>query len=302
MAVLPTDYYLREHNAEVYVQEQIHKKLRFLNELDMQDNVTGEFTQYITTAEADDITGDPVTLAEGVEFNEIKFGKPSEKRGATIPKGFMFTVTKRMKRQGRENLNCRNFLTKAVSRMVQFYDKQFLAQFQAGAGSSLGPSDGISDWDDSTAIDPVKDEVLIADAMSLGGDSGFEAATMYLSRADYLARQLYLTSFDKNFTSTINYVPMGSALATGSAVVVADVPVANVEKYVDPDYSAVRQAEMTAEKAGTLDNLQFPESFINVWVNDNQDKPGATNVFVWAEANVNVNEHKGIMTVNLSGS
>ena len=83
--------------------------------------------------------------------------------------------------------------------MTQFYDKQFLAQFQAGAGSSLGPSDGISDWDDSTAIDPVKDEVLIADAMSLGGDSGFEAATMYLSRADYLARQVYLTSFKSEF-------------------------------------------------------------------------------------------------------
>ena len=302
MAVLPRDYYLREHNAEVYVQEQIHKKLRFLNELPIHDNETGEFTTYITDANADDITGDPVTIAEGVEFNEIKFGKPSTKRGATIPKGFKFTVTNKMKRQGRENINMELFLTKAVSKMVQFYDKAFLNQFIAGAGVSMAAADGISDWDDSTAIDPIKDEVLICDAMSQGGDSGFEAATMYLSRADYLARQLYLTSFDKNFKSTINYVPMGSALTTGSAVVVADVPVANVEKYVDPYYSAVRQAEMTAEKAGTLDNLQFPESFINVWVNDNQDKPGETNVFVWAEANVNVNEHKGIMTVDLSGS
>ena len=101
MAVLPRDYYLREHNAEVYVQEQIHKKLRFLNELDMQDNVTGEFTQYITTAEADEVTGDPITLAEGVEFNEIKFGKPSEKRGATIPKGFMFRMNSRLEDKGR---------------------------------------------------------------------------------------------------------------------------------------------------------------------------------------------------------
>lgn len=302
MAVLPRDYYLREHNAEVYVQEQIHKKLRFLNELDMQDNVTGEFTQYITTAEADEVTGDPITLAEGVEFNEIKFGKPSEKRGATIPKGFMFTVTNRMRRQGRENLNCRNFLTKAVSRMVQFYDKQFLAQFQAGAGLSLGPSDGISDWDDSTAIDPVKDEVLIADAMSQGGDSGFEAATMYLSRADYLARRVYLTSFNSEFDFTINYVPMGSALTTGTAIVRAGEPVANIEKYTDPDYSSVRKAELAAEKTDSLNQLEFPESFINVWVNNTQDKPGETKIFVWAEANVNVTEPKGIMTVNLSGS
>jgi len=302
MAVLPANYYLREHNAEVYVQEQIHKKLRFLNELDMQDNVTGEFTQYITTAEADDITGDPVTLAEGVEFNEIKFGKPSEKRGATIPKGFMFTVTSRMRRKGRENLNCRNFLTKAVSRMVQFYDKQFLAQFQAGAGSALAAADGISDWDDSTAIDPIKDEILITDAMSQGGDSGFEAATVYLSRADYLARQLYLTSFNAKFDSTLNYVPMGSALPTGTAVVRAGEPVANIEKYTDPDYSSVRKAELAAEKAGTLEQLEFPESFMNIWVNDTQDKPGETRIFVWAEANVNVTEPKGIMTVNLSGS
>lgn len=302
MAVLPKDYFLREHNAEVYVQEAIHKKLRFLNELPMQDNELGEFTQYITSAEADDITGDPITLAEGVDFNEIKFGKPSEKRGATIAKGFVFTVTSKMKRQNRVNVNMQTFLTKAVSRMVQFYDKQFLTQFQAGAGLSLGPSDGISDWDDSTNIDPVKDEVLIADAMSQGGDSGFEAATVYLSRADYLARQVYLTSFNGTFDSTLNYVPMGSALTTGTAVVRADVPVANIEKYVDPAYSSVRKAELAAEKAGTLENLEFPESFINVWINDTQDKPGETKVFVWAEANANVTEGKGIMTVNLSGS
>ena len=302
MAVLPKDYFLREHNAEVYVQEEIHKKLRFLNELPMQDNELGEFTQYITTAAADEVTGDPITLAEGVEFNEIKFGKPSEKRGATIAKGFMFTVTSKMKRQNRVNINMQTFLTKAVSRMVQFYDKQFLDQFKAGAGLSLAAAEGISDWDDSTKIDPIKDEILICDAMSQGGDSGFEAATVYLSRADYLARQMYLSSFQANFTSTLNYVPMGAALPTGTAVVRADVPVAQIEKYTDPNYSSVRKAELAAEKAGTLENLEFPESFINVWINDDQNKPGETKVFVWAEANANVTEGKGIMTVDLSGS
>ena len=35
MQTLPKDYFLREHNKEFYVQEQIYKKLRFLNELPM---------------------------------------------------------------------------------------------------------------------------------------------------------------------------------------------------------------------------------------------------------------------------
>ena len=118
MQTLPRDYFLREHNKEFYVQEEIHKKLRFLNELPMVQNETGEFTTYVTSAEADDITGDPVTIAEGVEFNEIDFGKPSEKRGATVAKGFMFKWTDKMQRQGRLNANLQIFLTKATSTVI----------------------------------------------------------------------------------------------------------------------------------------------------------------------------------------
>lgn len=300
MQTLPKDYFLREHNKEFYVQEQIYKKLRFLNMLPMVQNETGEFTQYITNANPDDITSDPVTIAEGVEFNEIDFGKPSEKRGATVAKGFMFKWTDKMKRQGRLNANLQIFLTKAVGKLARFYDKQFLDQYLAGAAATA-PS-GISDWGDSTAIDPIADEILICDAMSEGGDSGFEATTVLVSRADYMARELYLKSFNGRIENELNYVPMGSAIATGDAVVVDEsVPVATIEKYADPNYSTVRKAEIAAEKAGTTDELKVPESFINIWEPE-MSKPGVHEVYLWTEANVNVVEGKGIMAIKLDGS
>jgi len=298
METLPKDYFLRGHNKEYYVQEQIYKKLRFLNELPMVQNETGEFTNYIIDNNVDTI-GDPITIAEGVEFNEISFGKPSTKRGATIAKGFMFKWTDKMARQGRLNANMQIFLTKAVASMTQFYDKTFLSAFAAAAGASA-PSN-LSDWGEET-IDCMADEIYICDAMEAGGDSGFKATTVFLSRADYLARQLYMKSFNGKIESELNYIPMGSALSTGTGIVVdASTPVATIEKYADQNYSVVRQAELKAEKAGTLDNLKVPESFINIWEPEPR-VPGVHEVYLWAEANVNVVEPKGIMVIDLDGS
>lgn len=299
MQTLPKDYFLRGHNKEYYVQEQIYKKLRFLNELPMVQNETGEFTNYVIDNDVDTM-GDPITIAEGVEFNEISFGKPSHKRGATIAKGFMFKWTDKMVRQGRLNANFQIFLTKATASMTNFYDRTFLSAFSAAAGASAPTN--LSDWGDSTAIDCMADEIYICDAMEAGGDSGFEATTMFLSRADYLARQIYMKSFEGKIESEINYVPMGSALSTGTGLVVdTSTPVATIEKYADPNYSVVRQAEMKAEKAGTLDQLKVPESFINIWEPEPR-VPGVHEVYLWAEANVNVVEPKGIMVVDLSGN
>ena len=95
---------------------------------------------------------------------------------------------------------------------------------------------------------------------------------------------------------------MGSALSTGTGIVVdASTPVATIEKYADQNYSVVRQAELKAEKAGTLDNLKVPESFINIWEPEPR-VPGVHEVYLWAEANVNVVEPKGIMVIDLDGS
>ena len=299
MQTLPKDYFLRGHNKEYYVQEQIYKKLRFLNELPMVQNETGEFTNYVIDNDVDTM-GDPITIAEGVEFNEISFGKPSSKRGATIAKRFMFKWTDKMKRQGRLNANLQIFLTRATNNLVQFYDKTFLDAYIAAAGANA-PT-GLSDWTDDSSIDCLADEVLICDAMSEGGDSGFEARTVMLSRSDALARNLYLASFKEQIKQELNYVPMGSALPQGTALVVdTDVPVATIEKYADQNYSIVRQAEMKAEKAGTLDELKVPQSFINIWEPE-MKKPGVHEVYLWAEANVNVVEPKGIMVVDLDGS
>ena len=298
METLPRDYFLREHNKEYYAQEQIYKKLRFLNELPMVQNETGEFTKFIIDNN-DSTIGDPITIAEGVEFNEINFGKPSKEAGATIAKGYMFKWTDKMVRQGRLNANLQIFITRSVAKLASFYDKTFLEAFVAAAGAT--PPSNLSDWGEET-IDCMADEIYICDAMDEGGDSGFKATTVFLSRADYLARQLYMKSFEGKIQSELNYVSMGSALATGTGVVVdGNAPIATIEKYADPNYSVVRQAELKAEKAGTLKNLNVPPSFINIW-EPTQTKPGVHEVYLWAEANVNVVEPKGVMVLDLDGS
>ena len=302
MQTLPKEFPLRKHNEEIYVQSEIHRKLHFLSELPLVQNEYGEFTSYVTSADADDKVGDPVTIAEGVEFNEIDFGKPSEKRGATVAKGFMFKVTDKMIRQGRADANVEIFLTKAVSRMAIFYNDLFLTQFKSAAAATA-PSD-LSDWGDSSDIDPIADEIKICDAMDKGGDSGFTAGRVYLSRADYLARQLYMKSFDSQFKSELEYVPVGSSLPTGTALVVdTDIKLATIEKFADPNYSQFRKAEVASVKPGAAKNLSdaVPESFINVWKPE-MKKPGVHEIYVWAEANANVVEPKGIMQVNIGGT
>ena len=117
-----------------------------------------------------------------------------------------------------------------------------------------------------------------------------------------MARNMYLASFNGNLTQELNYESMGSALPTGTAVVVDEsLPVATIEKYADPNYSQVRKAELAAEKAGTLDELNVPDSFINIWKKP-MSKPGVQEIYLWAEANVNVVENEGIMVVKLDGS
>ena len=62
---LPKDYFLREHNPEFYVNEKIHQTLHFLDFLPMVNNEYGEFTQYITDANADEVTENPRGVGEG---------------------------------------------------------------------------------------------------------------------------------------------------------------------------------------------------------------------------------------------
>lgn len=298
METLPRDYFLKEHNREFYVNEKIHKALHFLDLFPLVQNETGEFAQYITDANADAVTSDPVAISEGVDFSEISFGKPSEKRGATAGRGFKFSWTDKVERQGRLNANMQIMLSKAVSRLAIYYDKVFADGLLAGAAAT-SPS-GISDWADDT-IAPIQDEILILDAFE-ADEYGFKATDIYLSRADFVARQLYLSTLPSYMplNPEVTYHNLGTALPTGTALALdKNTPVASIEKYASPKYSTIREAEIKAEQAGKeLKNV--PQSFINVYYPP-ETKPEVHECYLWVEANVNVLEGKGVMQIDLTG-
>ena len=296
---LPNNYFLREHNREVYVTEKIHKDLHFLDLFPMVNNEYGEFTQYITDANADTETENPRGVNEGVTFAEINFGKPSMKRGALSAKGFKFSWTSKTERQGRLNANMRIWLSKAVSRLANFYDKKFADAIMAAANATA-PND-LSDWDDSTSFDPKLDELKIIDAFETD-DFGFKPTDVYLNHADYLRLQTYIASFPYDVKFNLNYHNFGTAISEGAGLVLSNAdPIADIEKYVNPDFSTIRQTEIAAEKKGKeLKNV--PESFINVWYPPVVDKPDVKECFLWAESAVNVLETKGAMVIDINGS
>lgn len=296
---LPNNFFLREHNREVYITEKIHKDLHFLDMFPMVNNEYGEFTQYITDANADVETEDPRGVNEGVSFAEINFGKPSTKRGALAGKGFKFSWTSKTERQGRLNASLQIWLSKAVSRLANFYDKRFADAITAAANATAPTT--LSDWTDSTAIDPKLDELKIIDAFETD-EYGFKPTDVYLNHTDYLALQTYIASFPYDVKMELNYHNFGTAITSGSGLVLANAdPIADIEKYVNPEYSTIRKAEMAAEKKGKeLKNV--PESFINVWYPPVTDKPDVKECYLWAESAVNVLESKGAMVIDINGS
>ena len=294
---LPKDYFLRERNREYYVNEKIHEKLHFLNLFPIVNNDYGEFTQYITDANADVETEDPRGIGEGVNFAESNFGTPSKKQGSLVAKGFKFSWTDKVVTQGRLNANMQIWLSKAVSRLAKFYDARFAASIMELANATA-PND-LSDWTDSTAIDPVGDELKIINAYEEDG-YGYEPAAMYLNNNDMLARNNYIASFPYEVKHEMEYFNFGKAIPEGKALILPSELIANIEKHTSKNYSVIRQAEITSEKTGKqLQNV--PESFINVWYPP-MTKPGVHECYLWCEAAVNMLESKGAMVVDLDGS
>lgn len=161
--------------------------MTILNELPMNQNVAGEFTNMIASSNPDEMTGDPITTSEGVTFTEIKFGEPSTVRGSTRPKGFMFRTSKRDETLGRLDSRLQIFINKSIGRMINYYDKVFLNELYNGAGAEA-PDDLITITSDSTGMDVLENEMRIVDAMEFqnGDDTGFTPTKLIVNRENAL--------------------------------------------------------------------------------------------------------------------
>lgn len=297
METLSNDFFLRGHNLEYYIQEKIHENLHFLNMFPTVDNEYGEFTSLIADASAkkdmdDGILSEPLDLTEGVDFSEIDISDLKKSQGRTKAKGFRFAYTDKAKRQGRLSATIQLKVAKAISGMCRYYNNEIFGTLSNKAAVT-GPT--MSDWSDPDNIDPRIDNINIQDAFDQDG-YGYQVTDVYLNRAEYVGLTHYLASLDMNFDikecnldgvkyhNLVNAIPAGHYLATDE-----NVPAATIEKYVSPEYSSVRQAEITALEQGK--NLpQVPVSVININQYKENKRPDMNYVDLWAELAANVQE------------
>ena len=292
METIPKLFDERTHNLEIYAQKKVYNTIKLLNKLPIVQNVSGEFTNYVSSS-ADDVIGDVVSTGDGLDFNEIKFGEPSAYRGATLPKGYMFKMNTRLADVGRLDATLQVFLNKSVAKLANFYDKAFLGALVSGAGASA-PTIGQIDAT-STGIDVIENELKIIDAMEVKNDvdTGFTPNTIFLPRADATAIKIALAKSNLLDDSNFEYVGTNAIAANHYLAMDLNNPTATIEKYADPNYSIVAQLEQEPEM-NTEVLMELPQSFINVKMTE-PDEPQRSYVYVFAEANVNVLEPNGIL-------
>ena len=292
METIPRLFDERTHNLEIYAQKRVYSQLKLLNRLPIVQNVSGEFTNYVS-ADVDDVVGDVISTGDGLDFNEIKFGEPSQIRGATLPKGFMFKMNTRLADVGRLDATLQVFLNKSVAKLANFYDKAFLAALTSGAGATAPTISAIDST--STGVDVIENELKIIDAMEVKSDvdTGFTPNTIFLPRADATAIKIALAKSNLLDDSNFEYVGTNAIAASHYLAMDLENPTATIEKYADPNYSIIAQLEQEPEMNADL-LMQLPASFINVKMTE-PEEPQRSYVYVFAEANVNILEPNGIM-------
>lgn len=301
MQVLPQIFDERAHNLEIYAQRRLFQRLTILNDLPINQNDAGEFTNFIADANPDELTGNPISTGEGVDFTEIDFGLPSKIKGSIVPSGFMFKTSDRLLRLGRLDSTLQVFTNKAIGRMVNFYDKQILDSFKAGAG--LTSVSGLTAPQNATGAQIIENEFKLIDAMEFqnGEDTGFTPTRAYVSRADALAIKIALAGADLSDESQIEYVP--TTKLSDKNIVFADMGAqpAVIEKYANPRYSVIASLENESETGRIYTDAGqiVPPSIINIKVAD-PDEPERTNYYLWAEIGLNILEPRGIGNVTIS--
>ena len=295
METIPYLFEERKQNLEVYAQKKIYSTLKLLNKAPMVQNKSGLFTNYVN-AEPADVIGDVITTGDGLDFNEIKFGEPSEIRGATVPKGYMFKMNTRLEETGRMEAQLAVFMNKAVATLANYFDKLYLGSLATGAGATA--PDGLNTIDsDSTGLDVLENELKIIDAMEVKNDvdTGFTPTTVFLPRADALAIRLALAK--SNLLDDSNFEYIGTSAVASGHKIVADLnnPTFTIEKYADPNYSVISQLEQEPELNADI-LMQLPSSFINIKMTE-PNEPQRSYIYVFAESGINILEANGIMYI-----
>lgn len=272
---LPAKYILRKHNLEMYLTKKIEPLVPFLNLLPTADNDTGEFATVIesTTAKEDmdnEKLSEPLMVTEGSDLTDVTIEPLNAQLGKTAVVGYQFKYTKQFLR--RQDSDAR--INLATSKIIAGMAHKLNALIGKGISDSATASfpSNLSDWD--TAIDPRADMIKLRDAFESGAsgtdDLPFSLDTCLVSNTKHVKLQDYYMSFDKEFNNKsidvdgteVRNIKNSFSGLSGVDLIGLDsqIPCGIIEKYVDPAYSTIRQAELSDAQA----NMNIPQSLINV--------------------------------------
>ena len=284
---LPEVFDDKVQDAEIYMQKRIYNSLQFLTILPMNQNKTGLFSNYM---HGDVEVGKPRYTNNGINFNEIKFGKGKAAGGQTLPMGFMYNANTRNKDRGTFESELLSFYNSAVVSLADFYEETYAnALIKGGRQSTIE----LASWD--TAENIINNELALDDEMRYNAKderTGYAPNTAIVSRKTKLTITQALRKED--YESNWNYIPSNKVSDGIFAIFDSFNPGASIQKFADPDYSIVQAlAENGITK--TEEGEPIPKSFINVDVRSS--RPQAEEYYVWAESNVNMQDSNGFLIV-----
>lgn len=277
MNTLPAKYILRKHNLETYLTKKIEPRVPFLSIFPTTNNETGEFATVLEapTAKEDtdnEVMSEPMRITEGADINDINISPLNATLGETMAVGYQFTYTKKFLK--RQDSDAR--ITYAISQIIAGMAHKLNAIFLKGASDAAAAAypNNLSDWDDIGDIDPRADAIKLRSAFSSGSagadDLPFELDTCFISNAKHVTLQEYYMSMEWPFNAQevnvdgtmFRNIKNGLSSLSGVDLVGLDstTPPGIIEKYVDPDYSVIRQAEL----ADPQRSIELPDSLINV--------------------------------------
>ncbi len=301
---VPLKYIMRKHNMERYIVENLEPKLHFLQVLPTANTDTGEFSTILTKRTAaqdldDEILSEPLPVAEASELTKINISPITKQLGNTTAVGYQFEVTQKFLNKADAEADINNALKKIAAGMTIKINDIILTNLLANA--NVTPPADLSNWDDEDEIDPRGDGIKLRNGFRTN-NRAFTFNTMYLSNARFMQLEDYMMSIDKPFDSeqinldgtmvrnvdqsfdddaSVDFLGMDS-----------NVPPGVIQKYVDPKFSYLRQAELQGR-------TDLPDSLIQVHNWTMEDPPFDEKWAIWAELGYSNREPDGLMSGEL---
>lgn len=298
---LSADFLLRKHNTEIYLMKKIEPELFFLNIMPIAQTDTGEFPTVLqdpTAAEdtANEVMSEPMDVTEASELTEIEISPLNAVLGKTAACGYTIKWTDQFLNRSDSGARVQLALSKVGAGIAQKVNTVLTSQIVAAAGVSL--PGGLSDWD--TEIDPRADTIKIRHAMH-PKDSPFRCTDAYVPESKFQKLEEYYMSMDWAFDSTAidvdgtiyhNVMDSFSGLNKNFLGLDKNIPAGIIEKYVNPKYSTLQQAEL----ADPQSTINLPAALINVLPFQPNRQHEQYGFDIWAEIGYSNQEPNGAMT------